>query len=247
MATENRWKKAQSYEQAHWQGITNKLSNESGEGLSWYTWRAENLMNNLSKAFQNATPDLSDANILEVGSGPVGLVSGMKVGRRVATDPLMDFYDSQPSLTKFRDPNVKFVCTPGEELPFEDQFFDMVVIENVIDHVQNVHGVMAEIYRVLKPDGILYLTVNCHPLWGYFLHEIVSAMQIDKGHPHTFTLSKIRRLLDSLGFKLYHEEWEDYRECRSNDWKSDSTRGKLKAASGLSEFLFTSVNRKVPK
>ena len=35
---------------------------------------------------------------------------------------------------------------------------------------------------------------------AYFLHEILSKMRIDKGHPHTFTVNKIRQFLNGHGF-----------------------------------------------
>ena len=247
MATESIWKQAQEFEQAHWEAVANRIRTENSDGLEWYQWRADNLLSIVKKAFGDSAPDFSDSSVLEVGSGPVGLVSGLKASRRVALDPLMDFFNTQKELTQYRDNQVEYVSSPGETLPFEDQSFDMVVIENVIDHVKNASGVMDEIYRVLRPNGILYLTVNCHPLWGFVLHEVVSAIRIDKGHPHTFTLSKIRRFLSGLGYKLQYEEWENYWQCRRNDWKSNSTKGKLKAISGLSEFLYTSVHRKADR
>lgn len=245
MATESRWKQAQQYEQAHWQRIARGIQAKEGEGLSWYQWRADNLLDIVGKAFGQDKPDFTQAHVLEVGSGPVGLVSGLKAARRVALDPLCDFFSTQPELTEHRDPDVEYVCSQGETIPFDSESFDLIVIENVIDHVQNARGVMDEIYRVLKKDHWLYLSVNCHPLWGAFVHEIVSRLRIDKGHPHTFTLGKIRRFLASLGFELNYEDWEDYAKCRTEDFKSDVLRARLKAVSGLSEFLYTSIHRKI--
>jgi SAM-dependent methyltransferase len=47
-------------------------------------------------------------------------------------------------------------------LPFQDETFDVVVTNHVIEHVgddrqQNAH--LTEIHRVLKPDGVVYLAV----------------------------------------------------------------------------------------
>jgi len=95
-----------------------------------------------------------------------------------------------------------------------------------------------------KPGAVLYLTVNLHPGWGAFLHKIVSELRIDKGHPHTFTLSSIRTFLQRHRFNLVFEDWEDYKECRKNDLKSGSRKDKIKGISGLSEFLFSSISEK---
>lgn len=243
MATDSRWKQAQSYEAAHWQKLAEQI--QAGEqDLSWYDWSAKHLLEILSKAFQGNQSSLESANILEVGSGPIGIVSFLKAKERYAIDPLNDFYSSQPSLIEKRNPKVNYQMARGEELVFKDDYFDLVIIDNVIDHVQNADGVMREIYRVLKPNAILFLTVNLHPAWGAFFHEIVSRLLIDKGHPHTFTISKIRQYLSKHGFDRTYDEWEDYKSCRKKDLASDSTKGKLKGISGLSEFLYTSVSTK---
>ena len=244
MASRLRWKQAQSYEKAHWEEVSDHIQKDGRRGLTWYKWRAENLLRNIQKAFPDSTPEFTDASVLEVGSGPVGCISQLQARERVALDPLCDFFSTKPSLVEHRSPDVVYKNAQGEELPFDDGHFDMVVIENVIDHVENANGVMQQINRVLKPDGVLYLTVNLHPAWGYFLHEVVSKLRIDKGHPHTFTIPKIRSFLNRHGFQIFFDEWEDYKKCKADEWKSDSTRSKLKAVSGLSEFLFTSVSRK---
>lgn len=38
-------------------------------------------------------------------------------------------------------------------IPFDDHFFDLVVSNQVIEHVEDLDGVLCEIHRVLKPGG----------------------------------------------------------------------------------------------
>lgn len=239
-----RWEQAQSHEKEHWQSISNQINN-TGEGrLTWYQWRAKNLLYNIKKAFQADNFTFKKFRILELGSGPVGVVSAIEEAKeRVAIDPLCNFYSSQEALIQCRSNEVKYLNARGEDLAFDDKYFDLVLIENVIDHVQDSCRVMKEISRVLKSSGILYLTVNLHPPIGFVLHRIASKLQIDKGHPHSFTRGRIRRFLNEYGFEIARDEWENYWQCRLNDLKSDSYKRKLKALSGLSEFLYTSVCR----
>ncbi|MEL7357654.1 MAG: class I SAM-dependent methyltransferase [Cyanobacteria bacterium J06560_6] len=56
----------------------------------------------------------------------------------------------------------------GKRIPLENQSIDCVVATEVFEHCQNVESVMAEIFRVLKPGGILFFTVPF--LWN--LHDI---------------------------------------------------------------------------
>ena len=53
--------------------------------------------------------------------------------------------------------NYDFRLVASECLPFGDGFFDIVVSHHVIEHVGDQHLHLAEIGRVLKPDGIAYL------------------------------------------------------------------------------------------
>ena len=242
MATHSRWRQAQSYEKAFWQGLSTRI--EDGQfDLSWYDWNAKNLLRMLGEALHDQDVSFTSGRVLEVGSGPIGIVSHFEAAERHAVDPLNDFFASQPALVQHRNSGVTYGSARGEELPFEDNYFDLIIIENVIDHVQNADGVMRELHRVLKPDALLYLAVNLHPSWGAFVHRIVSALRIDKGHPHTFTIRGIRQFLKGHRFNVLHDEWQDYKECRRQDLKSDSTRDKLKGISGLSEFLYSSISR----
>lgn len=242
MATNLRWKQAQTYEAAHWQKLAEQI--QAGQrDLSWYDWSANHLLELIRKAYPKEQISFDSSTVLEVGSGPIGIVSFLRAKDRYAIDPLCDFYSSRPALIKHRNPEVSYLMARGEELEFQDNHFDLVIIDNVIDHVQNAYGVMKEIYRVMKPGAVLFLSVNLHPAWGAFLHEIVSRMRIDKGHPHTFTIPKIRRFLSSHGFAVGYEEWDDYKKCRKEDYNSGSRKAKLKAVSGLSEFLYKSVSK----
>lgn len=53
----------------------------------------------------------------------------------------------------------------GEHLPFISEQFDIVVCWDVIEHVQDPDAVLAEIKRVLRPGGKLFLTVINRRAW----------------------------------------------------------------------------------
>jgi ubiquinone/menaquinone biosynthesis C-methylase UbiE len=45
----------------------------------------------------------------------------------------------------------------GEQLPFQDERFDSVVLVDVLCSVEDVHATLAEAFRVLKPGGRLHI------------------------------------------------------------------------------------------
>jgi len=50
-----------------------------------------------------------------------------------------------------------FAAAVGEQLPFADCTFDLVVMDQVIEHVADQKRVLSEAFRVLKPAGALYV------------------------------------------------------------------------------------------
>jgi SAM-dependent methyltransferase len=65
-----------------------------------------------------------------------------------------------PGLTaaraRFRD-GVGWLIADGEELPLATGSVDVVVFNQIYEHVVDPDAVMAEIRRVLRPDGVVYL------------------------------------------------------------------------------------------
>jgi SAM-dependent methyltransferase len=51
------------------------------------------------------------------------------------------------------------VCASAESLPFADGVFDVVVSQEVLEHVRNPFQAMREMGRVLKPGGLVYCQV----------------------------------------------------------------------------------------
>ena len=56
------------------------------------------------------------------------------------------------------DPNTSFLSASGESLPLKDQSIDVVVSQQVVEHVENVDAYLKEAYRVLKKRGILIIS-----------------------------------------------------------------------------------------
>ena len=87
-----------------------------------------------------------DAKLLVIGGGTIG--SGMEA---LYTDPGFhvvgtDVYASPDTL----------LVADAHRLPFPDASFDGVWIQAVLEHVLEPHMVVAEIHRVLKPEGLVY-------------------------------------------------------------------------------------------
>jgi hypothetical protein len=97
MTTFKRWRKAQDYERKHWEKVTQRIASNLDD-LDWYKWKADQL----NKRFLSKVPQINFAekNILEIGSGPVGIIAFLKGEKRYAIEPLEDFFKNKPLLAR---------------------------------------------------------------------------------------------------------------------------------------------------
>jgi SAM-dependent methyltransferase len=69
----------------------------------------------------------------------------------------------EPGLEKARarfGDRVDFRVARGEDLPFDDGTVDVAVLNHIYEHVVDPEGVVADIHRVLRPGGLLYLGIG---------------------------------------------------------------------------------------
>jgi ubiquinone/menaquinone biosynthesis C-methylase UbiE len=70
----------------------------------------------------------------------------------------IDLSENMIELAKKLAPNADFKVGDAEELPFGDGEFDVVLINFGMLHFPNPEKVLAEVFRVLKPNGKLAFT-----------------------------------------------------------------------------------------
>ena len=66
----------------------------------------------------------------------------------------------EPGLARARErfgDRVDFRLARGEDLPLPDESMDLVVLNHIYEHVVDPDAVLADIHRVLRPGGLLYL------------------------------------------------------------------------------------------
>ena len=127
---------------------------------------------------------------LDYGCGDGGLVFTAR-DRGVNCYGAETYYDgARPEdleLVRKFDPQATFVRTiNNNKLDFPDAFFDMVVANQVFEHIADLSGTAAEISRVLKPGGQL---VSLFPIKGVIREPHVHIPFI-----HRFPKNKLRRV-----------------------------------------------------
>jgi SAM-dependent methyltransferase len=239
--TRARWLKAQEYERRFWQRLGDGIAEGTENQLDWYKWRATQLESFLAEVTDSP---MTTGRVLEIGSGPIGIVNFLNWGERYAVDPLEPFYRQQPHLIRLRSADPIYLPGSGEHLPIADNSVALVIIDNVIDHTYSPGSILQEISRVLQPGGQLYVCVNVHTARGAVLHDLLALLRIDKGHPYTFTCRTLGRMLARHGFTIVFERVEDYEKVKAANRRSPRVTDQIKSYTGLSEFRHQVLCRK---
>ncbi len=98
------------------------------------------------------------------------------------------------------------------KLPYPDEFFDTITMGCVLAHVTNPFGLLVELHRVLKKDGVLVLsTPNPNYYWenvvNTFFHFFKNRVAKSKFEEHFFEFSRynMRMIASRSGFEVFDE------------------------------------------
>lgn len=129
------------------------------------------------------------AKILEVGCGTGNVSSFLaKKGYKVTG---CEYYSEaiNRSWSGFQ-----IIQGDANNLPFENNSFDVVGLFDVIEHFQDDKAVIKEAARVLKDEGILILTVPAR-------EELWSSVDEISFHKRRYTQEKLKRLYSEIDFE----------------------------------------------
>lgn len=190
----------------------------------------------------------SFGDALEIGSGTgyfsLNLVQLGVIERLTATDISAGMLKRLAvTATALGLEHVSTVATEAEELPFEDESFDLVFGHAVLHHIPDLDRAFAEFRRVLRPGGMIAFAgepsrygdrlaalpkrtgMLVAPAWRRLVgahHRALPEAEQSNGHAlesevdvHAFAPADLRRLLANAGFEQRRVGGE---ELLSNAW-----------------------------
>jgi ubiquinone/menaquinone biosynthesis C-methylase UbiE len=184
---------------------------------------------------------------LEIGSGTgyfsLNLLQMGTIERLTATDISPGMLRRLEATAASLGLGVETVATEAEELPFEDESFDLVFGHAVLHHIPDLGRAFAEFRRVLRPGGAITFCgepsrygdrlaaapkragMIAAPAWRRLVGaeaRSVPEMELSGGHAlegevdvHAFAPTDLRRLLREGGFEHRHVGGE---ELLANAW-----------------------------
>jgi ubiquinone/menaquinone biosynthesis C-methylase UbiE len=115
--------------------------------------------------------------VLDLGCGPGQLTVALSNFAGAAEG--VDFSENMIRVARSAYPDLNFQVANGEQLPFEDSTFDVVVCNYTAHHFARPDDVFREVLRTLKPGGRV---VVIHPIqaeqasWGSFAEELCEVL-----------------------------------------------------------------------
>lgn len=95
----------------------------------------------------------------------------------------------------------------GLALPFADNSFDKVICSEVLEHIPDYQSMLKEINRVLKPDGLLAISVPRS--WPekicWWLSDAYH--QVEGGHIRIFNARALQGDVTRMGWRRYAKHW----------------------------------------
>lgn len=148
-----------------------------------------------------------DERALDVGTGAGALALALAplVREVVGVDRVPELLDrARERAASF--PNVEFVQSDAEQLPFDDGSFDLAATLRTLHHVARPEVVLAELVRVTRPGGRLLVVDQIAPA------DPLAALAVDRferardpGHTRLLPEIDLRQLFEANGLVLVRE------------------------------------------
>lgn len=91
----------------------------------------------------------------------------------------------------------------GDALPFPDAAFDLVALLDTVEHIPDELGVFAECARVLKPGGVLLVTVPAY-MWLWSYNDEINA------HQRRYTAGELKLKLELSGLRVSRISYNNF-------------------------------------
>lgn len=106
---------------------------------------------------------LKDKAVVEIGPGCCGALEMTDARIKIAIEPLAEKYRNNSLLLR-NDHGAVYLSCGSESIPLMSEYADIVIASNCLDHVVDIEQSVAEIYRILKKGGELFLNIEIdHP------------------------------------------------------------------------------------
>jgi SAM-dependent methyltransferase len=102
-----------------------------------------------------------DKTVVSIGCGCTGDLTAFPAPIKIAIDPLLFVYQRLGMLVKDEvGGRTVYISVDAQDVPLLDGQADLIVCRNALDHMPNPKAALAEMRRILRADGYLFVSVD---------------------------------------------------------------------------------------
>jgi ubiquinone/menaquinone biosynthesis C-methylase UbiE len=102
-----------------------------------------------------------DKTVVSLGCGCTGDLAAFPAAVKIAIDPLLQVYQQLGMLVADEaGSRTVYLSIKAEDLPLLDECVDLVLCRNALDHMPDPGVTLNEVWRVVKNDGALFVSVD---------------------------------------------------------------------------------------
>lgn len=166
----DQWNNAQKKEISFWDGWIKKNPNSKDE--KW--------VNQVINYFELKNKNLNEEILIDIGSGPIGILTALNAKEKIAIDPLK---------INTKDSSIRRINAMGENIPLENEIADKVFIYNLLQHVHCPEDVLKEAYRICKINKYIYILEQLN-------------LPTDSMHPHSLKEEMFENWISKNNFEI---------------------------------------------
>ena len=110
--------------------------------------------------------------------------------------------------------NVEYKIIDIQEIPFDDDYFDIVIANYMLYHVPDIDKAVSEVSRVLKKGGYFYAGTAGE---NGIMETIVKILGVDLTYENTFSLENGKEKLEPYFSRIDIKRYEDSLEVTNID------------------------------
>jgi ubiquinone/menaquinone biosynthesis C-methylase UbiE len=185
---------------------------------------------NKLRALDQVAPISENHIVVDVGcgSGNLTLHSANKCKLAIGIDPSQTAIQFCNSLKS--NGHSAFIPAAGDALPFPDEYADIVLLVEVIEHLNVPIKTISEISRILKKGGLVFVTTPNYAFpsfwpaaeWLADQSRLVAKMGGGEQHVQKFSPASLADIFQKAGFQTVKlgtfYQWSPFASMLSNKW-----------------------------
>ena len=131
----------------------------------------------------------------------------------------IDFSTAVLKMASAGNPKIAFILADAHALPFEEKSFDVIRVDNVIEHIPETVLLLSKLRALLKPGGRLYVYVPNSDAWSVRLFSEAALNYWIPFHIHFFGSGSLRLAMARAGFSHISIKYHN-----PSNWLVDSAK-----------------------